>query len=454
MSTADGWTRAELIPTAGIKGAEEQERRATSALLAVLGAVKEFGRAFLKPLGAPSGSIETFIEVPFDLDGQTWRPDGLIRVSRGKKTWTGLVETKTGDHALGTQQVEAYLDIAKQERFDAVVTISNELGTVPEAHPTPVDGRKLRGTVGLHHYSWTEILTQAVLQRTHRGVEDDDQAWILGELIRYLEHPRSGVVRFADMGPTWVKVRDGARSGSLRGSDAEVASVATRWDQLVQYLCLHLGRALGADVEPALTRTEAGDPGRRAKKLKDSLQSGGVLTGRIRVPDAVGPVAVKAELRARQIEASLTLGAPKKGRSRTRVNWLVRQLKDAPPDLRLDAYVVRGRGVEASAHLGQVRESPELLVKDPKREITQFGVALVRRMGLQRASGRDSFVGSVVDLVDDFYGSVVEHLSEWKAPPPKLKREEAEQPRELSEATDQVEASDVTAGPEESVGTD
>ena len=39
------WHEARLIPTSGITGAEEQERRATSALLAVLTAVKEFGRA-------------------------------------------------------------------------------------------------------------------------------------------------------------------------------------------------------------------------------------------------------------------------------------------------------------------------------------------------------------------------------------------------------------------------
>ena len=32
----ESWHEARLIPTSGINGAEEQERRATSALLAVL----------------------------------------------------------------------------------------------------------------------------------------------------------------------------------------------------------------------------------------------------------------------------------------------------------------------------------------------------------------------------------------------------------------------------------
>lgn len=56
---------ARLIPITGIKGDQEQERRATSALLAVIQAVPEFARAILKPLGAPSGKVESFIEPEF-----------------------------------------------------------------------------------------------------------------------------------------------------------------------------------------------------------------------------------------------------------------------------------------------------------------------------------------------------------------------------------------------------
>ena len=38
------WHEARLIPTSGINGAGEQERRATFALLAVLGAIREYNR--------------------------------------------------------------------------------------------------------------------------------------------------------------------------------------------------------------------------------------------------------------------------------------------------------------------------------------------------------------------------------------------------------------------------
>src|SRR3954447_21005062 len=90
------WHAARLIPTSGINGAEEQERRATSALLAVMTSVREFGRAITGPLGAPSGAHEAYIEVPFELGERRVYPDGLIRVTRGQRSWTALVEVKTG----------------------------------------------------------------------------------------------------------------------------------------------------------------------------------------------------------------------------------------------------------------------------------------------------------------------------------------------------------------------
>ena len=84
---APTWELARLIPVSGIRNIEEQERRATSALLAVLSAVDEFGVAITKPLGAPKGKMVSYIEVPFDLaDGRSVRPDGLIQVKRGKKS--------------------------------------------------------------------------------------------------------------------------------------------------------------------------------------------------------------------------------------------------------------------------------------------------------------------------------------------------------------------------------
>ena len=62
------WTPARLIPAAGIRGAKEQEERATSALLAVMGIVPSFGKNILKTVDAPAGTITTYTEPSFETD--------------------------------------------------------------------------------------------------------------------------------------------------------------------------------------------------------------------------------------------------------------------------------------------------------------------------------------------------------------------------------------------------
>lgn len=417
------WHAARLIPTSGINGAEEQERRATSALLSVLTAVKEFGRALTTPLGAPAGLVEAFIEVPFNMDGKRYYPDGLLRVSRGKRQWTALVEVKTGANCLEAQQLEAYLDIARFENFDAVLTISNELAALPGMHPTAIDRRKMR-RIPLHHLSWTQVLTEAVMQKVHRGIADPDQAWILGELIRYLEHPRSGALEFDDMGAAWVTVRNAIEHGTLRASDKAAVEVASRWDQLVRYACLRLGRQLGIEVQPGYTRRELTEPGVRAQAVVASLVNGGVLESAIRIPNTVGPLAVSADLRASRVFAAVDIEAPRTGKSQTRVNWLLRQLRDAPDLVRVDAYGAYARTTTGSGLLRDLRRDPAALIGDPKKDLRAFRVTMSSAMGSKRGAGRGSFIGSVLELIDAFYESTVQMIKPWAAAPPKLRAPE------------------------------
>lgn len=418
----EAWHEARLIPTSGINGADEQERRATSALLAVMSAVREFGRAITKPFGAPAGTVESYIEVPFYLGERRLYPDGLVRVSRGQKTWTALVEVKTGTNELAPDQLEAYLDIAREQGFDAVLTISNEIPPVAGQHPTKVDRRKLR-RVALHHLSWTQVLAEAVMQKEFRGVADPDQAWILGELIRYLEHPRSGALEFDDMGGHWTGIRDAVGAGTLRTSDAGVTEVVGRFDALLRFASLGLGRRLGAEVTPVLTRKELTEPGIREQALVAELAERGTLSGAVRIPDTVAPLVVTADLRAKSVTCHVDIEAPREGRARTRVNWLVRQLKDAPAGLRIEAHVAHARGAGAAELLGVVRENPDILISDHAKDLRWFRVAATRPLGIKRGRGRGAFIDSVIDALDGFYGDVVENLKAWSASPPKMRPE-------------------------------
>jgi hypothetical protein len=415
----DAWMPARLIPVAGIRGQEEQEIRGASSLLAVMGAVDEFGKNLLREIGAPAGRISTFTEIPLKTaDGKTLRPDGAILVERGKTSWRCLVEVKTNNAPLRAEQVNSYLDLAREHGFDALLTISNQITAGPEDIPVDVDGRKLR-RVGLVHLSWWRILTEAVLQHQHRGVKDPDQAWILNELIAYLEHEKSGAVGFEDMGKHWVSVRNAARDGTTRSMDAGVQDVVSRWEQFMEYLCLGLSQDLGVQVLSTQSRAKNGQAW--SDGLLTSLCEEGKLAGSFRVPDAVGPIDVEADLRARQTRTNVKISAPKEGRPLTRINWILRQLKKAPGDLRIETHFARTKETTA-ALLTEAREDAKTLLSpsDQKREPRAFTLSLARPLGTKRGKGERSFVLETRRQVVSFYGDLVENLKPWQAKAPKL----------------------------------
>ena len=319
------WHAARLIPTAGIRGQEEQEKRATSSLLAVMRAVPEFGHALLKELGAPKATvIETFAEVRFkDAAGKGVIPDGAIVCRRGTKTWTCLVEVKTAGAPLRDEQVSAYLDVAKDNGFDGVLTISNQITASSAESPVTVDGRKLKRTC-LWHFSWWRVLTEAIVQHRYRGISDPDQAWILGELIAYLDSTASGAGGFEDMGDKWVGVRKAAHDGTLRQNNPEARAVAERWEEFTQYLCLGLSQDLGRRVVSPRPRGQT-TPARLDESVKQ-LATSGTLTAVLRVPDAVGDVRIRADLSARRTEASVTIDAPRETLGLERLGARLRQL--------------------------------------------------------------------------------------------------------------------------------
>ena len=230
------------------------------------------------------------------------------------------------------------------------------------------------------------------------------------------------------MGKSWVTVREAVGTGTLKSNDKVAGEVASRWDQLVRYACLRLGRQLGIEVQPVLSRREVSEPAVRAQTLVTSLVSSGRLEGQLRIPNTVGPITITADLRASKIEVATELEAPREGRAQTRVNWLVRQLKEAPDNLRIDAFALHGRGAAASELLRDVRANPAALTGDAKRELRSFRLTMIGSMGSKRGQGRGSFVSSVLDLLDAFYESVMQQLKAWSAPPPKLRPPQPDEP--------------------------
>jgi hypothetical protein len=420
----DEWVRARLLSTAGIRNQVEQERRAASALLAVMGAVPDFCHSLLAGMKAPKGKVSTYTELRFkDEDQKTHIPDGAIVVERGSKRWSCLVEIKTDGVKLEGEQVSRYLDRARQHGFDGLLTISNQIRSDPQDLPYEIRKSKLKGLI-VYHASWWRILTEAIVQHRFRGIDDPDQAWILGELIRYLDDEKSGASGFEGLGQEWVRVRESVRNETLRPSDAEAKTVAARWEQFVEYLCLHLSQELGVDVSHLRPRGKSAEE--QIAGTADSLALRGMFQCSVRVPDAVGPIGVQANLRTRRVTTTVEIPAPKEGRPRTRINWLLRQLKDAPEDLRIDVRFARVRATRSEL-LRDCREFPErlLIADEPNREPRSFLLALSKPMGKKGGRKEGSFVAETRRQATDFYRDLVQGLMPPRTKAPKIREDES-----------------------------
>ncbi|MFX0575253.1 TerD family protein [Nocardia nepalensis] len=429
LAELDSWQPARLFSVM-IGAGEEQERRATSALVATMQAVRPFARAVCARMGAPAGNFEGFVEVQYELGESKVIPDAVLKMSRGTRVWTGLLEVKTGNGKLRRDQLESYLDVARKKKYDVVVSLSNDVPAGPGELPVEVDRRKL-AKVALRHLSWAEVAHEARMLLSHGGIDNDLHAWILSEFVRYLDHPRSGVTELVDMGRHWVAVRDAVTAGILRAGDQKALTVADKWASLSRHLALRLTAELGVTVKHILPRRHHSDPAARGAAFVERLAADGTFEAVLRIPDTAGDLVVVADLRTNKIRCRTTLDAPNEGTAGRRLSWLLRQLADAPGDVQVEA-VFSERGNQACEHLDRVRADPKVLTVGRAGAIVSFCLEQAFPMGNRRSGTAASFIASVTAATDTFYGSVVQPLRGWVPAAPK----QPEPPTDLAVTAD------------------
>jgi hypothetical protein len=255
-------------------------------------------------------------------------------------------------------------------------------------------------------------------------VSDPDQAWVLRELIHYLSSESSGAAGFEDMGEHWVPVRNAAHDGTLRQGDDAIRHVAERWEQFVEYLCLSLSQELGRNVTSPRPRKQTTSA--RLEEVVKSVAAEGALKAAIRVPDAVGNLRIHADLRSRQTSISVEVSAPTEGGTKPRIKWLLRQLSEGWPDLRVEVWYPHARE-SVAASLERAREQPDVLFfpTDGKREPRSFVLTLSRPMGQKRGRAEGSFVRETRAQTVDFYRDLVQNLKAWQARAPQISPEAA-----------------------------
>ena len=412
--------RARLIPVTGIKGALDQERRATSALLAVMKIVPELTQVLLRDSKSPKGAIETYIEPEFKLGSKKIRPDGLIVISRGKKEWRALVEVKTGKNDLELAQLNSYLDLCRDYKLDALLTISNQVLTASGAHPTQgIDQRKLRST-DLLHLSWLRVITDCIVLSEHTGVEDTERDMVLRELIRFMQSESSGASEFNDMGPNWTSVREAVRTSTLKRPDEAVLDTVARFESLVRYASLTLSARLGVQAKEVIPRLAKVDYKKHLLSQANELLNSKSLIGAINVPGAPADLTMLADLGSGWLHCSFTLPTPQEGRNKSRLNWLLRQIKTHPSNTSVSWNYKHARTAESPHRVEDLLDKDYEYELDNSREIASVTVEVLEKMGTKRAAGKGGFIDSVVGLFEVTYGELLQNIRPWQEPTPKL----------------------------------
>ncbi len=147
----------------------------------------------------------------------------------------------------------------------------------------------------------------------------------------------------------------------------------------------------------------------------------GRLTATIRIPDAAASIDLVADFRTRFFTTSVELAAPREGRPKTRIGWILRQLKTASDNLRVEVRYPNAKEFPSET-LKVAREKPDRLLyaQDLKREPRSFRLSLSRELGAKRGKGPGSFVHDSKQQTLEFYRSTVQALRVWSAVAPKL----------------------------------
>lgn len=416
---------ARLIPTVA---PSRKEERIVSILLATLTVVRPLAKELLHRCGVRMGKttkLQSFTEVSFPgiRDGSIERPDGVIRIETRKVTWTALVEAKIDNAQLNEEQIQRYGEIAKKYGVDAVITLSNQLVSLPTHLPYTVP-KKTTSRVSFYHFSWISLLTRASLILRDMGGLDTEQAFILGEMVRFFEHGSSGVKRFDKMNSEWRGLVLSVRSAAqFKRTSPEIENTVASWFQEERDICLILNRRITKRVVLRLTRKHRLDPELRLSDACDRLITSHELCSAFTIQDAASDLDVAANLQTRTISSSMRLTAPRDKKSaKARINWLLRQLKNVDGTNVFVRVHWPGRAMPTQAPLADTLADPTFLMSDQTAASPiRFEVFMLRELGV-RFSGSKTFIEDLETLVPEFYDRIGQKLRAWVPPPPPIKK--------------------------------
>jgi hypothetical protein len=410
--TLAGGEEARLIP---VGAGDKKERNACSVLLASLRVVQPFARSFFGRMNVKIGSwphIRGYIQPLFTTlpEGGDCQPEGLLIVDSAKKQRRFLVHAKIGAAKIDRERVAQCCRLAAANNISAVVTISNEQTVEPTHLPyaLPEDERR----VPVFHWTWSYLIMIAeLLLRADRDF-NEEQDYILREIIRYFNHESTGIAWTQDMGADWPALVESLQAGTAVGiGDPLIANVVQSWHQQVSGICINRSRRLKL---PVRLRLSDGHKIQRTRLAEDSaaLARSHTLSAVFDFATPL-PIVVTANVKSRQITCRLAIDAPlDRQRYRARMRWLLNQIPEEL-ELPLKIELIWDGGRRSAAPLNSFREDVNAARLDSQAAPQSFEIVHTSDLEGKFADAR-KFVEVLEETLAAFYEGVARHLRPWQ----------------------------------------
>lgn len=371
-------------------------------------------------------SISSFTEIVFKDTKSNDRPDGLIILKSGTKSWSALIEAKVGNNNLDLDQIERYRTLARENGIDCVITISNQFTSSPQIHPLTSELNN-RLQIPVYHWSWMFILTHVDLLISNSDVADADQEYLLREFRRFMSHDSAGVKGFDRMPPEWSELnRLVSSGGKILVKSPEAITTVTAWHQETRDLSLILSRQTETHVTEKMGRRDANNQAERQKAALTVLSETKCLHSNLEIPDAAALLEITVDLPRRTVEVGMSIRAPEdRQSSKARINWLLRQIKSE----NLTDLFIRlswpGRSEDTQFPYHKLIEDSSIVEENkPGMQVHSFFVYFSKNLG-SKFTQQTNFISELEKVVPDFYREVGQNISSWRKSAPKIRSDKA-----------------------------
>ena len=408
---------ARLIPI--LKTGDEMAL--TSIFLSTVKLVKEYRNTIFKELKlSRSGRAYYYTEASFPEISKS-RIDGLIIiVIKGIIKDAAFFEMKNKNNGVDKDQVESYLEISKKLRVNKLVTVSNEF--VADSSHSPIKVRVPK-SITLSHFSWTYLMTkgQLLLFQNEENIKDEDQVEIMREALFYLENSVSGVSGYTQMKSGWKQLAEDIRAQkSLRLSDSYIEDAVLSWYEEEKDMALLMSRKLGVLVKSTPKSKES---------LKNDIKrliKENFISGTLSVKNSVSDIKIMAEFERRNVSMSVKVVPPMNKGNWGRISWINKQLENSKKKSEVAFRLIEDHiWIEADVKYAKAKLKVKLSELDTLKELSQgkeiqtFHIVVINGFGSSFASTK-KFIELIERMVLDYYEGVVQHMTNWNKPAPKI----------------------------------